>query len=224
MSVLKPTMITSYDIPELWNRALWELWNQYSGDSRDYMVEHGSFENSHKRKEFDYFVGHITNPGNKPMIFVPEGITPPTTQEAINQYFVNYIIGTEISPNEDYTYGSRINESVDKVISILKKTPNTNQAIIEIGIPRDIFLNDPPCLRLIDCRIKDNKLHFIIYFRSWDLFAGLPQNLGGLQLLKEYMAQEINIEDGEMIVSSKGLHVYDYAWSQVEELINYKKL
>ena len=190
---LKPTFITAHDIPELWQRALWELWNQHSGDSREYLVEHGSFAGSHQRKEFDYFVGHILRPGNKPMIFVPEGMTSSTTQEAINHYFVDYIIGTEVAENEDYTYGSRINESVDKVIEMLKKTPNTNQAIIEIGKPNDVFLNDPPCLRLIDCRIKDNKLHFMIYFRSWDLFAGLPQSLGGLQLLKEYMAQEIDV-------------------------------
>ena len=56
------------------------------------------------------------------------------------------------------------------------------------------------------------KLHFIIYFRSWDLWAGFPTNLGGLQLLKEYMAKEIGVEDGEMICVSKGLHLYEHAW------------
>jgi thymidylate synthase len=221
---LKPTSITAYDIPELWHRSLQELWNKYSGDNREYMVEHGSFAGSHKRKEFDYFTGHILNPGNKPMIWVPEGsnITPPTNEETINEYFANYIIGNEKAKNEDYTYGQRINVSLNKIINILKQTSNTNQAIIQVGGVTDIGLKDPPCLRHIDIRIKDNKLHFIIYFRSWDLFNGLPTNLGGLQLLKEYMAYEIGVKDGEMIVSSKGLHVYDYVWSQVEQLINYK--
>jgi thymidylate synthase len=31
-------------------------------------------------------------------------------------------------------------------------------------------------------------------------------------MLKEYMASEIGVEDGEIIASSKGLHLYDYAW------------
>jgi len=30
--------------------------------------------------------------------------------------------------------------------------------------------------------------------------------------LKEYMAQEIGVDDGEMICSSKGLHLYKYVW------------
>lgn len=223
---LKPVILDVHDLPELWFRALWELWNQHSGDSREYMVQHGSFSGSHKRKEFDYFLAHVRHPGKRPLVpIVPEGsnISPPTNMEAIVAYFADYIMGTEVAENETYTYGSRINESLDKVIEMLKKTPDTNQAIIEIGKPEDILISDPPCLRLIDCRIKEGKLHFIIYFRSWDLWAGLPQNLGGFQLLKEYMADDIGVEDGEMIVSSKGLHVYDYVWGQVEELIKYKK-
>ena len=88
----------------------------------------------------------------------------------------------------------------------------TNQAIMEIGMPSDIKLDDPPCLRLIDTRIRYGKLHFILYFRSWDLWGGLPANLAGIQNLKEYMSGQIGVEDGEMIVESKGLHLYEYSW------------
>ena len=56
-----------------------------------------------------------------------------------------------------------------------------------------------------------NTLHFIVYFRSWDLWGGMPANLAGIQNLKEYMAGEIGVNDGEMIVESKGLHLYGYA-------------
>ena len=61
-------------------------------------------------------------------------------------------------------------------------------------------------------RIRDNKLNFIVYFRSWDLWAGLPSNLAAIQLLKEYMSSEIGVDDGELIALSKGLHLYEYAW------------
>ena len=67
------------------------------------------------------------------------------------------------------------------------------------------------CLRHIDTRIQDNALHFFVYFRSWDLWNGLPANLAGIQTLKEYMATEIGVNDGEMLVESKGLHLYGYA-------------
>ena len=88
----------------------------------------------------------------------------------------------------------------------------TNQAAMTVSVPSDILLGDPPCLRHIDTRIRNGKLHFVIYFRSWDLWNGFPANLGAIQLMKEYMASEIGVEDGEIVAASKGLHLYDYVW------------
>jgi len=92
-----------------------------------------------------------------------------------------------------------------------------------------IVLKQPPCLRVIDMRIRYGKLHFFLYFRSWDLVAGFPQNIGGLQLLKEWCLDYINSElesrnkpllkDGEIIASSKGLHIYDHFWKMAEEYV-----
>lgn len=86
-----------------------------------------------------------------------------------------------------------------------------NQMVLQVAHPSDLALADPPCLRHIDTRIQDNALHFFVYFRSWDLWNGLPANLAGIQNLKEFMAAEIGVEDGEMLVESKGLHLYGYA-------------
>lgn len=83
--------------------------------------------------------------------------------------------------------------------------------ILQVGHPTDLTLLDPPCLRSIDTRIQDGKLNFFVYFRSWDLWGGMPANLAGIQFLKEYMAGEVGVADGEMIVESKGLHLYGYA-------------
>jgi len=86
-----------------------------------------------------------------------------------------------------------------------------NQMVLQVAHPSDLTLVDPPCLRSIDTRVQGGKLHFFVYFRSWDLWGGLPANLAGIQNLKEYMSNEIGVEDGEMIVESKGLHLYGYA-------------
>jgi thymidylate synthase len=93
-----------------------------------------------------------------------------------------------------------------------------NQMILQVAQPTDMLLQDPPCLRHIDTRIQDGKLHFYPYFRSWDLFSGFPANLGGIQLLKEYVASEIGVEDGEIIASSKGLHLYDHCFEIAKRL------
>jgi thymidylate synthase len=86
-----------------------------------------------------------------------------------------------------------------------------NQMVLQVAHPSDLTLLDPPCLRSIDTRIQDGRLNFFVYFRSWDLWGGLPANLAGIQNLKEYMAEEIGVIDGEMLVESKGLHLYGYA-------------
>jgi thymidylate synthase len=86
-----------------------------------------------------------------------------------------------------------------------------NQMVLQVAHPTDLTLLDPPCLRSIDTRIQDETLHFIVYFRSWDLWGGMPANLAAIQNLKDYMAGEIGVKDGEMIVESKGLHLYGYA-------------
>ncbi len=65
------------------------------------------------------------------------------------------------------------------------------------------------CLRGIDTWIENNKLHFACYFRSNDLWGAFPQNYGGLQLVKEYMAESIGVEDGPLIAISKDLHIYN---------------
>jgi len=102
---------------------------------------------------------------------------------------------------------------IEEVIKRYKKYgPGNNQLIIQVGQPADIMLKDPPCLRHIDTRIEEGKLHFFVYFRSWDLWGGFPANLAGIQLLKEHMAFEIGVEDGEMWFQSKGLHLYGYTW------------
>jgi len=101
---------------------------------------------------------------------------------------------------------------IDYIIETYKKHGHrNNQLVLQVAKPDDILLMDPPCLRSIDTRVQDNQLHFFVYFRSWDLWGGLPANLAGIQELKSFMASEIGVDDGEMVVESKGLHIYGYA-------------
>ncbi len=93
-----------------------------------------------------------------------------------------------------------------------------NQMILQVGRPSDMVLLDPPCLRHIDTRIQDGKLHFFPYFRSWDLFGGFPANLAAIELMKQYCAAQIGVENGEIIASSKGLHIYDYVFEIAEAI------
>ena len=215
--------IEARDLPDAWFQSVYEL--QDTG--REYVIDHGSCVGQ-KRLEFDYVTVRVKYPGVRPMIpDIPASLgIPNPVEEGYVETYLPYLMTPNKQPNEDYTYGERLsgwryeNEGVSGIVNQIEAVINmyktkgygTNQAAMSISIPSDILLNDPPCLRHIDTRISDDRLHFMVYFRSWDLWNGFPANLGGLQLLKEYMSDEIGVGDGEIIAASKGLHLYDYVW------------
>jgi thymidylate synthase len=229
---LEPVFIDAFDLDDAWFQCLSEILEK----GHVYTIDRGSYEGQ-KRLEFDFVVVRVRKPAHQIIPIIPEGmsIPAPTDMDYIQGY-LNYLITGVKTETEDYTYGERlvgpevktkqdtqgkgmtkelplrINQ-IEEVIRIYKeKGFGTNQAVMEIGMPSDIKLADPPCLRLIDTRVRYGKLHFILYFRSWDLWGGFPSNLGGLQLVKQYMAEEIGVGDGEIVAVSKGLHLYDYSW------------
>ncbi|AGG07830.1 thymidylate synthase [Dehalococcoides mccartyi] len=205
---MKITSVEARDLSEAWFLCL----RQVLTNGYEYTIERGSYSGQ-KRKELDMITVHIKNPGNRPLIpDVPPGVPAPSTMEYIDNY-LPYLMTAHRAEGEQYTYGQYLEAQIAKVIKMYRETGfNTNQAFMTVGNPETLDLEDPPCLRSIDTRVRYGKLHFIIYFRSWDLWAGFPSNLAAIQLLKEYMAAEIGVEDGEIIAMSKGMHIYDYAW------------
>jgi thymidylate synthase len=239
---LKPVHIEAFDLDDAWFQCLSAILDK----GHTYTITRGSYEGQ-KRLEFDFVTVRVRKPSHQIIPIIPEGmsIPAPTDMDYIQGY-LSYLLTGAKTETEDYTYGERLVDpkvrikqnlegkdlvcdmplnvnQIEEVIKMYKeKGPGTNQAVMEIGMPSDIKLIDPPCLRLIDTRLRYGKLHFILYFRSWDLWGGFPSNLGGLQLVKQYMAEEIGVEDGEIIAVSKGLHLYDYAWDLAKLRTNKK--
>jgi thymidylate synthase len=200
--------IEARDLSEAWFRCLAETLIQ----GYEYKIDRGSYAGQ-RRKELYFVVVHISYPGTRPLVpNVPQGVPPPTTMDYVENY-LPYLMTSHKKEGEQYTYGQYLEEQIAEVIKMYKKDGyNTNQAFMSVGDNQSIKLSDPPCLRGIDTRIRDRRLHFFAYFRSWDLWAGFPSNLAAIQLLKEYMATAIGIDDGELVAMSKGLHLYEYSW------------
>jgi len=205
---VKISVIEARDLSEAWFLCL----RRALTDGYEYKIERGSYTGQ-QRKELDFVAVLVRNPGTRPLIpDVPQGVPPPTSMEYVESY-LPYLMTAHKAEGEQYTYGQYLEEQIPKVIKMYKEDGyNTNQGFMTVGSKDSISLSDPPCLRGIDTRIRDDRLHFIVYFRSWDLWAGFPSNLAAIQLLKEYMASEIGVGDGEIIAMSKGLHLYDYSW------------
>ena len=139
--------------------------------------------------------------------------------------------------------GTRLNQLEWCVNHFVEKGYGTNHCAITIGSAEGLQRYDWPwkdetergtteCLRNISMKIRDNKLNFSVFFRSWDLIAGLPENLGGLTRLMEYTSEWINatkkddqpeVEVGTLYADSDGLHIYEAnlnlakLWTNLEE-------
>ncbi|MBE9541610.1 MAG: thymidylate synthase [Proteobacteria bacterium] len=202
--------IKARDLPDAWFQCVYQILDT----GRTYTIDRGSYEGQ-KRIEFDYITVHIKYPGKRPLLpDIPPalGIPNPVDNDYLDQY-LPYLMTSIKKEGEEYTYGEYLEPQINEIIRMYREDGHgTNQAYMTVGDSKALYLSDPPCLRGIDTRIKDNKLHFVVYFRSWDLWNGFPANLGAIQLLKEYMAESIGVEDGQIIAASKGLHLYDYIW------------
>jgi len=207
---MRLSVIEARDLSEAW----WKLLRECLSCGYEYAISHGSSGTEGlRRKEIECAVIHVLNPGIRPLVpEVPKGIPPPSTMEYVEQY-LPYLISSEKQPNEQYTYGECLEDQFQAVVEMYKAGGfETNQACMTVGSKDSIRLQDPQCLRVVDTRIRRGKLHWFVYFRSWDLWGGFPSNMAALQLAKEMMASELGVEDGELAAFSKGLHLYDNAW------------
>jgi len=221
-----PFCLLAKTISDAWFQLIYNIFDKTYSQN----IQKGSFENEQYRLQYPGIAVYIEHPNYDMVPVIPPGlgIPSPTTMEYIEDYFVHYLMNPELSENETYTYASRIQQSMpcggtqlERVIEMLRETPLTNQAVIEIGTPLDIDVCygkdgklDPPCLRLIDFKVipsgDEPILTVSVYFRSWDLWAGFPTNLGGIELLKQFVASEAGLKNGPMYAYSAGAHIYGY--------------
>jgi thymidylate synthase len=181
---------------------------------RTYTIMRGSYKGQ-QRKQLDQLAFIISHPGTRPLATEYRGM-PISDDESINRYFEDYLIDPRVAENEQYTYASRIAPNLEAVAEMLRQSPATNQATVEVARPEDVGLADPPCLRILSWKATPAGLQLTSFWRSWDLYVALPTNLGGLQLLNETMAEWAGLTPGPLVCYSDGGHIYDHCWNMLD--------
>lgn len=233
-----PVFVEARDLQEAYFLLIKNCWEH----GYKYKITEGSNAGGY-RLELPLATGFIHNPHLRPLSpIMPYGVPQTTTDEKIKDYFVNYLMNPELEENEEYRYSTWINGEFYNLYKKRKESLlnwcinhfkekgfGNNHCFINIGEPWINFNYDfkyinetqrrtSPCLRGIDIKIKDNKVILGIIYRSWDLYAGFPENMGGFTLLNEYIAENLGIEKGPITFYSQGLHCYDY---QISSVVNY---
>lgn len=196
--------ISENTISEAWFAACRDC----AENGETYTIDRGSFE-GHARIQLRSLSVEIVKPWIRPLGIDHRG-QQISRDDDIHEYFILYLISDKLSENETYTYGSRIAPHLQTVADMLRKTPGTNQATIEVGRPEDIQLEDPPCLRVLSWKHSRGQVHLSSFWRSWDLVRGFPTNIGGLTLLNIMIAEWAGLKPGRLYCYSDGAHIYDY--------------
>ena len=80
----------------------------------------------------------------------------------------------------------------------------------------------PPCHLLYQFYVAEGKLSASLYIRSNDLFLGNPYNTASLAFLTHMLAQQCNLEAGDIIISIGDAHIYSDHFEQVNEQLTRK--
>lgn len=129
--------------------------------------------------------------------------------------------------------GGEINQ-IDYVIDCLRNRPDSRRILFHAWnveyLPDESLSPQenaqagkmalPPCHLLYQFYVANGRLSAQLYIRSSDSFLGLPFNTASLATLVLMLAQQTDLEPGEIIISTGDSHLYLNHLQQVEQQLS----
>lgn len=129
--------------------------------------------------------------------------------------------------------GGSINQ-IDYVVDCLRNSPDSRRILFhgwnveylpdEKASPQENAragrMALPPCHLLYQFYVAGGRLSAQLYIRSSDSFLGLPYNTASLAVLTMMLAQQCDLEPGEIIITTGDSHLYSNHMEQVQEQLS----
>lgn len=127
-------------------------------------------------------------------------------------------------------YGPRAAGDVGEVVKLLKRDPDSRQAVITLfDSDRDLGrpdVKDVPCTLAVQFLLRDvdesdffrKTLHMWVTMRSNDAWLGLPYDLGQFSVLQFAVAQALGASVGTYTHSAGSMHLYERDWGQAAKI------
>ncbi|MCL4125067.1 UNVERIFIED_CONTAM: hypothetical protein GTU68_000792 [Idotea baltica] len=107
-------------------------------------------------------------------------------------------------------------DQVAALVDGLKNNPDSRRHIISGWNNAEAGLMAlPPCHLLYQFYVANGKLSASLYIRSNDLFLGNPYNTASLAFLTHMLAQQCDLDVGEIVMSIGDAHIYANHFDQV---------
>ena len=109
-------------------------------------------------------------------------------------------------------------DQIKRLIQGLRTDPHSRRHLVSawnVGDLKGMAL--APCHAFFQCYVSnDGRLSLQVYQRSADLFLGVAMNIASYALLTHMLAQQTNLEVGELIWIGGDCHIYDNHVEQVK--------
>ncbi|WP_225754110.1 thymidylate synthase [Actinotalea sp. Marseille-Q4924] len=112
-------------------------------------------------------------------------------------------------------------DQLAQVIETLRRDPDSRRMVVSAWNVADIpRMALAPCHAFFQFYVADGRLSCQLYQRSADLFLGVPFNIASYALLTHMVAQQADLEVGDLVWTGGDCHVYDNHVDQVREQLS----
>ncbi len=107
-------------------------------------------------------------------------------------------------------------DQLAQVLQTLRADPDSRRMVVSAWNVADIpRMALAPCHAMFQLYVAGGRLSLHVYQRSADLFLGVPFNVASYALLTHMIAQQADLEVGELVWTGGDCHVYDNHVEQV---------
>ena len=107
-------------------------------------------------------------------------------------------------------------DQIANLVDTLRHDPDSRRMLVSAWNVDDLgAMALAPCHAFFQCYVAQGRLSLQVYQRSADLFLGVPFNIASYALLTHMLAQQADLEVGELIWTGGDCHVYDNHVDQV---------
>jgi thymidylate synthase len=108
-------------------------------------------------------------------------------------------------------------DQIAEAVRLLREDPDSRRIIVSAWNVSEIpEMALAPCHAFFQLYVADGRLSCQVYQRSADVFLGVPFNIASYALLTHMLAQQADLEVGELVWTGGDCHIYDNHREQVE--------
>jgi thymidylate synthase len=109
-------------------------------------------------------------------------------------------------------------DQIQRALDLIRNDPDSRRIIVSAWNVGDLDkMALAPCHALFQLHVSQGRLSCQLYQRSADVFLGVPFNIASYALLLHMMAQQTDLEPGELVWTGGDCHLYLNHLEQVQQ-------